>query len=78
MLGRKVIAMTLKKLRRPYREEGVQLRKRGSRKRALGTRRPMVAPDGPNQRWSTDFLSDALTDGRRFRLLTVVDDDSRE
>ena len=38
----------------------------------------MVLPDGPNQRWSLDFVSDALTDGRRFRILTVVDDFSRE
>lgn len=38
----------------------------------------MVLPDGPNQRWSLDFVSDALTDGRRFRILAVVDDYSRE
>ncbi len=38
----------------------------------------MVLPDGPNQRWSLDFVSDALTDGRRFRILAVVDDFSRE
>jgi putative transposase len=36
------------------------------------------AMDGPNQRWSLDFVSDALTDGRRFRILAVVDDFSRE
>jgi putative transposase len=34
--------------------------------------------DGPNQRWSLDFVSDALTDGRRFRILAIVDDFSRE
>ena len=38
----------------------------------------MLVPDAPNQRWSLDFLSDALTDGRRFRVLAVVDDCSRE
>ena len=38
----------------------------------------MVLPDGPNQRWSLDFVSDALADGRRFRILAVVDDFSRE
>ena len=38
----------------------------------------MVLPNGPNQRWSLDFVSDALTDGRRFRILAVVDDFSRE
>lgn len=67
-----------KKFQRIYREEKLQVRRRGGRKRALGTRRPMVVPDGPNQRWSLDFVSDALTDGRRFRILTVVDDYTRE
>lgn len=67
-----------KKFRRIYREEKLQVRRRGGRKRALGTRRPMIVPDGPNQRWSLDFVSDALTDGRRFRILTVVDDHTRE
>jgi len=67
-----------KKLRRIYAEEKLQVRRRGGRKRALGTRRPMVLPDGPNQRWSLDFVSDAFTDGRRFRILTVVDDFTRE
>lgn len=70
--------MNLKKLRRLYREERLQVRRRGSRDRALGTRRPMLLPDAPNQRWSLDFVSDALTDGRRFRVLTVVDDYRRE
>ena len=55
-----------------------KVRRRGGRKRALGTRKPMVLPDGPNQRWSLDLVSDALTDGRRFRILAVVDDFSRE
>jgi hypothetical protein len=38
----------------------------------------MGVPDGPNQRWSLDFVSDAFTDGRRFRILTVVDDFTKE
>ena len=38
----------------------------------------MAVPQGPNQRWSLDFVSDTLTDSRRFRILTVVDDYSRE
>ncbi|UWQ23096.1 DDE-type integrase/transposase/recombinase (plasmid) [Jannaschia sp. W003] len=78
MLDRRGITMNLKTLWRPCREEGLQVRKRGSRKRALGARRPMVVLDGPNRRWPMDFVSDAFTDGRRFRLLTVVDDSSRE
>lgn len=78
MLERQGMEMNVKKLRRLYREEGLQVRKRGGRKRALGTRRPMVLPDRPNERWSLDFVSDALTDGRRFRILAVVDDYTRE
>jgi len=78
MLQRQGIDMNIKKLRRLYGEERLQVRKRGGRKRALGTKRPMLVPDQPNQRWSLDFVSDALTDGRRFRVLTVVDDHTRE
>ena len=67
-----------KKLRRLYREERLQVRRRGGRKRALGTRAPLALPQGPNQRWSLDFLSDQLGDSRRFRILAVVDDFTRE
>ena len=70
--------MNHKKLRRLYREERLQMRRRGGRKRALGTRAPMTLPQGPNQRWSLDFLSDAFSDGRPFRILAIVDDFTRE
>ncbi len=78
MLERQGIHMNQKKLRRLYREEKLQVRKRGGRKRALGTRRPIATPAHINERWSLDFVSDAFTDGRRFRVLAVVDDYSRE
>jgi hypothetical protein len=61
--------MNHKKLRRLYREERLQVRRRSGRKRTVGTRAPMALPQGPNQRWSLDFLSDAFADGRRFRIL---------
>ncbi len=67
-----------KKLYRIYREEGLGVRKRQGRKRALGTRAPMALPQGVNQRWSLDFVSDSLANGRRFRILNVIDDFSRE
>jgi len=51
-----------KKLRSLYREEKLQVRKRGGRKRALAARRPMLVPERPNERWSLDFVSDAFTD----------------
>ena len=78
MIAREGFEVNHKKVRRIYTEEKLQVRRRGGRKRALGTRKPMVLLYGPNQRWSLDFVSDALTDGRRFRILTVVDDFSRE
>ena len=78
MLDRQGIVMNLKKLRRLYREEKLTVRKRGGRKRALGTRRPLALPSRSNERWSLDFVSDAFTDGRRFRVLAVVDDFTRE
>jgi putative transposase len=78
LLRREGIRMNHKRLRRLYREERLQVRRRGGRKRALGTRSPMMLPQGPNERWSLDFLSDQLSDGRRFRILAVVDDFTRE
>ena len=78
LLRREGVRMNHKKLRRLYAEERLQVRRRGGRKRALGTRAPMTIPQGPNQRWSLDFVSDTLTDSRRFRILAVVDDFSRE
>ncbi|WP_409558712.1 IS3 family transposase [Brucella pseudogrignonensis] len=78
MLDRQGIVMNLKKLRRLYREEKLTVRKRGGRKRALGTRRPLALPSRPNERWSLDFVSDAFTDGRRLRVLAVIDDFTRE
>ncbi len=78
LLKREGWEVNWKKLYRIYREEGLTVRKRGGRKRALGTRAPMAIPQGPNQRWSLDFVADSLTCGRRFRILCVIDDFSRE
>jgi len=78
LLRREGEQVNLKRIYRLYREEGLTVRRRGGRKRALGTRAPMAIPQGPNQRWSLDFVSDALADGRRFRVLCVVDDFTRE
>jgi putative transposase len=78
LLGREGVSINHKKFRRLYREEKLQVRRRGGRKRALGTRSPMAIPQGCNQRWSLDFVSDAFACGRRFRILAVVDDFTRE
>src|SRR4030088_389594 len=78
LLKREGYMINHKKLFRLYREEKLDVRRRGGRKRAIGTRAPMAVPVAPNDRWSLDFVSDQLTDVRRFRILTVVDDCTRE
>ena len=78
MLERQGIKLNAKKLYRLYKEERLTVRKRGGRKRALGTRAPMTIPQDRNLRWSLDFVADALVSGRRFRILTLVDDFTRE
>jgi putative transposase len=69
LLKREGVSVNWKKLHRLYREERLTVRRRGGRKRALGTRAPMAIPQDANQRWSLDFVTDTLTDGRRFRIL---------
>ena len=54
------------------------VRRRGGRKRAIETRAPMMIPMRPNERWSLDFVADQMTDGRRFQMLAIVDDCTRE
>ena len=78
LLVREGYRMNHKKLYRLYHEEKLMVRRRGGRKRAVGTRAPMLLPERINQRWSLDFIADTLSDGRRFRILCVVDDFSRE
>ena len=64
--GVKARGMNLKKVYRLYREERLTVRRRGGRKRALGTRAPIAIPQERNQRWSLDFVSDALACGRQI------------
>lgn len=78
MLRREGHAVNKKRVQRIYREEKLTVRRRGGRKRAMGTRRPLEIPLVANQRWSLDFVSDQMTDGRRFRILTVIDNCTRE
>ena len=67
-----------KRVYRVYRAEGLLVRRR-KRKRIGAVERPaLVMPSGPNQRWSMDFISDALNTGRKFRSLNIVDDYNRE
>ena len=70
MLAREGIVVNHKKLLRLYREENLRVRRRGDRKRAMGTRAPMAVPQGANQRWSLDFVSDTL--GYRHQQTVLV------
>lgn len=78
LLRREGLKVNHKRVFRLYREAGLKVTKRGGRKKALGIRRPMTIAIKINQQWSLDFVSDALWNGRRIRLLAIVDDFSRE
>lgn len=78
MLKREGLKVNHKRVYRLYRETGLKVRQRGGRKRALGSRMTVEVLSKANQRWSLDFVSDALADGRRLRILTIVDDFTRE
>ena len=54
------------------------VRKRKGRKRATGMRTPILVEARPNARWSVDFVHDQLSNGRRFRILNVIDDVTKE
>ena len=54
------------------------MRRRKSRRRTAVARAPIPKTDGPNSRWSTDFVQDQLANGRRFRVLTIIDDVTKE
>jgi putative transposase len=67
-----------KRVQRIYDEEGLSLRTKRRKKRAAAVRVPLPKPTGPNQVWSIDFVADWVRIGRRIRMLTVVDDFTRE
>lgn len=70
------LVKNLKRTYRLYTELGMQVRTK-RRKKLVRPRIPMEVPTRPNERWSLDFVHDQLSDGRRFRVLNVVDDYSR-
>jgi transposase InsO family protein len=68
----------INRIYRLYREEGLTVRKRKARRKAVGTRAPILVEARPNARWSLDFVHDQFANGQRFRVLNVVDDVTRE
>jgi putative transposase len=67
-----------KRVQRLYQEEGLQVRRRRRKRRAVVPRAPVAVPTRPHERWSMDFVRDTLGDGRVFRCFTLVDDCTRE
>lgn len=67
-----------KRVYRLYKQLGLKVKQRAYRKRLIGNRGTLAHPTSPNMTWSLDFVSDALSEGRRIRILTVVDDFTRE
>jgi putative transposase len=78
MLRREDWKVNTKRVYRIYREENLGVRTARRKKRSPHLRVPLPEPTQPNQRWSMDFVSDRLVDGRWFRILTVVDQYTRE
>lgn len=79
LLRREGWKVNKKRVRRLYRLEGLQVRMRVRRRKHMALHRgPAPAPTGLQQRWSMDFVHDQLFDGRPFRVLTVVDQWSRQ
>jgi putative transposase len=78
LLRREGLVRNRKRTQRLYREEGLTVRRRRGRKRATGARAPLLLPVLPNARWSIDFVHDQLACGRRFRILNVIDDVTKE
>ena len=78
LLRREGEASGINRIYRLYREEGLGVRKRKGRKRAIGVRAPLLVEARPNARWSLDFVHDQMASGRRFRILNVVDDVTHE
>jgi transposase InsO family protein len=78
MLRREGEPSGINRIYRLYREEGLGVRKRKGRKRAIGIRTPLLVEARPNARWSLDFVHDQMANGRRFRVLNVTDDVTHE
>lgn len=77
-LRRKGHTWNHKRLYRVYTLLKLNIRRRHKRRLPQRIKEPLAVPASINRGWSMDFMSDALVDGRRFRLLTVMDDYSRE
>src|ERR1700731_3972243 len=78
LLRREGESSGINRIHRIYREEGLAVRKRRARRKAVGNRGPILVEARPNARWSLDFVHDQFANGRRFRVLNIVDDVTKE
>lgn len=78
LLRREGVEVNHKRVFRLYRLEGLAVRRKHRKRLASALRTVLPPPTGPNERWSMDFVADAMTDGRRLRAFNVVDDFTRE
>ncbi|MBK9295102.1 MAG: IS3 family transposase [Oligoflexia bacterium] len=78
MLRREGVIVNHKRVERIYQQEGLQIKKRKKKRQTAPLRIVTPLPERPNERWSMDFVSDQLSNGKRFRTLNVVDDYTRE
>lgn len=79
LLRREFGTVNHKRIERLYAQEGLQIpRRRKARRRGMSRQGMLLEPARPNEHWSMDFVSDAFSDGRRFRALTMMDNFTRE
>lgn len=77
-IRREGIIWNHKRISRVYRLMGLNKKKRTRKRIPARIKQPLVVPSAPNQTWSMDFMSDSLMNGRRFRVLNIIDDYNRE
>lgn len=78
LVRREGVSVNHKRLYRLYSDAGLTVRRRKRRHGVAVERQALELPSGPNEVWSMDFVSDALASGRRIKVLTIVDDFSKE
>ena len=78
LLRREGWGINHKRVYRIYNMLGLQVRTKQRKKRAAVMRIPLEKPTQPNESWSMDFMADRLSNGKRFRILTIIDKFSRE